>query len=457
MPNLDAAEQETKPQDLAKAIASLRHIDPQKLTEAEKTRKSAEIKAARAVLRAAEQSGALALKREIEAIDKAGEKDDFFKLVATAMLWQIARLEEAEHIATVWASTRLDTHYDYVFYSTFQAAQTQDPRALQMLKACLKDKKGSVFLDRHFLDVKWPQTHEFVWGTFGPKGLPALDELLGTSKDPVEWVSAMALVGQAQYLPALSKIRKLAADKDDEVRGAAIQMLGVFGHPQDYDFLVSGLSAKDPKEASSHAYALAAYGDLRAVAPLIPLLKSPDEALRHGVFAALCCLPTPAGLEAIKSHADTAKAADEKNTVGEAVAAVLKEINLTWEAYAAKPPDEKAAVLAGLRQKAEEPYKLKPDDQQLTHAQLLEAAQGWKQRRSRVGGDYTWVRERHILAAATPEDIDLLLDVKAFVYRRLSDECLSEIRFFDGLVARLGRSRYRAVAGVCEKVEAKTP
>ena len=254
-PSLGAAEK-AKPQDLAKAIASLRHIDPGKLTEAEKEQKGEEIAKAWNALKAAGPAGILAVRREIEALDKTGEKDDFFKLGAAALLWQTGKLAEADAIAKVWASTPLDTQYNYVFYTAFDAAQTQDPRALPMLKACLRDKAGSVFLEQHFLDVKWPQTHEFVWGTFGPKGLPALDKVLETSKDPVELVSAMILLGRAQYLPALPNVRKLAADKEDEVRRTAVMMLGFFGHPQDYDSLVAGLRSKDPKEAYAYAFAL---------------------------------------------------------------------------------------------------------------------------------------------------------------------------------------------------------
>lgn len=458
VPYLDPAEAKGKPQDLAKAIGSLRHIDERTLTEAEKTKKGVEMQAAWAALVGAGQRGALALKREIEAVDKAGEKDDFFKLGAAALLWQIGKLDEAGAIAKVWGATPLDAQYNYVFYTAFEAAQTQDPRALPMLSACLRDRKGSVFLEQHMLDVKWPLTHAFLWGAFGPKGLPALHEVLANSTDQVERLSALCILGRAQYLPALPTIRKLAADKDDGVRRTAIQMLGFFGHPQDYGFLVSGLNSKDPKEAHPHAFALLEYEDLRAVEHLIPLLKSDDQTLRYEVLGALRHLLTPAALEAMHAHAATARADREKKAISNSVADILKEMGLTWEAYAAKPPAEKAALLAGVRQKEEEPYKLKADDRQLTRAQLLEAAKEWRQRRSLRGGDsYAWVHDRHILAVATAEDLDLLLDVQAFVYRRLSDECLYEVDTLDKLVRRLGRSRYRTSVGICDKVEPKAP
>ena len=60
-----------------------------------------------------------------------------------------------------------------------------------------------------------------------------------------------------------------------------------------------------------------------------------------------------------------------------------------------------------------------------------------------------------LLLAAVPDDIDLLLEVKAAVMMRLSDECLYEVARIDRTLRRLGRSRYRKVTGLTEKVEAR--
>jgi hypothetical protein len=83
----------------------------------------------------------------------------------------------------------------------------------------------------------------------------------------------------------------------------------------------------------------------------------------------------------------------------------------------------------------------------------LEAAEGWKKNRCITLGTYAWVEDRHALAASTLADIDLWLEVKARVCLRLSDECLSEMETIDRIVLRLGRSRYRKVVGLCDKVE----
>jgi hypothetical protein len=74
-------------------------------------------------------------------------------------------------------------------------------------------------------------------------------------------------------------------------------------------------------------------------------------------------------------------------------------------------------------------------------------------RLERPGGVKVEVGE--ILSAATPADIDLLLDVRGALYHRLSDECLYEVERVNAALRRLGRSRYRKATGITEKAETK--
>ncbi len=55
-------------------------------------------------------------------------------------------------------------------------------------------------------------------------------------------------------------------------------------------------------------------------------------------------------------------------------------------------------------------------------------------------------------AAATADDLGLLLRVRGVVYGRLSDECLYEVNTLNRLISRLGRARFRAEPGVCAEV-----
>jgi len=444
--------------DLEKAVAAMRGMKPEDFSKEQQEAKGKELDAAWQTLIQAGPAGAARLKQELAKIDAAKEKDDCFKLGASVVLWQIGGLDEAPTIAQVWSGdVALDLNYNYVFPLAMEAARTQDPRALPVLVACLKDKKGQFFVTVHVMNLVWPLTHKFVWAAYGPKGLPALAALLESSQDGPTREFAALWLAECQYLPALAAIRKIALEGRGEARQGAIKALGVYGHPEDYAFLVEGLKAKDPREACDFAYAIYEYEDLRAAAHLIPLLDCDDGKLRLEVAQGLAYFRTPETIEALHRYCTAAKAADERDWAAKFVAGMLKAMNLTWDQYAAKPRQEKEQLLAPLRLAEEEKYNLKQGDRTLTHDELLKAAQEWKKNDRITGGTYEWVEDRHAMAASTPADIDLWLEVKARVCLRVSDECLPEMQIIDGLVQRLGRSRYRKVVGICDKVEPAAP
>ena len=434
---------------LEDAIATLRHIDQLNLTKAEKQSKSGQIDAAWEVIKSFGDRGVLRLKQEILKVDGGTEKDDFFKLNASALLWGLGGLSEAESIARIWNSTPLPVQYRYVFYVAFAAAQTHDPRVLPMLKAILRDDKGKIYVSAHAMDVEWPLSHEFIWGSYGPKGLPALFEVFETSHDPVEIRSAMILLSQSHYLPALPKVRQEATSKQDGVRRLAIETLGRFGHPRDYEFLISGLSSKDPKELWHYVFALYEYEDVRAVPYLIPLLETTDDSLRLEVIATLGHLLTPASFDALKKYIPATGNAQEKKECEW----VTRDIEEKLPAgYFKKPLKEQETVLTEIRNSE---YFVKKGEPTLSHRQLLEAIIEWKGNGRLDAGNYGWVEERHILSAASADDLDSLLEVRSSLYARLSDECLYETKVIDDVVKQLGRGRYRETIGVSEKAEEK--
>jgi len=439
---------------VVKAVAEMRKVDVSALPKEEQEAKAKKLTEAWKTLAAAGKAGADALKAEARKIDAAKEKDDIFKLGAGVVLFEIGKLDEADSIAKLWSGdVELAANYNYVFFTALDAARTQDVRAVPILETCLKDKKGRVFIPQHVMWVVWPMTHEFMWTALGPKGLPALCQVLDTSKDETVLESAAEVLARAQYLPALAKLRKLAREGTGAARMGAVRTLGVYGHPDDFELLLAGLKSKDPQEARQFAFALYEYEDVRAVSGLAPLVASDQAALRKEALLGLLHLVTPEGIEVLHQYAAAPKDEKEGKGVEGQVGMLLKQAGLTWETYVAKTPAEKKKVAATLRAKAEEGFRLKPDDKKLSHEDLLKAAEDWKKSGHLAGGDWEWVEDRHALAASTAADIDLWLNVKAKLCLRVSDECIPEMRTVDGLVCRLGRSRYRKEVGITEKAE----
>jgi HEAT repeat protein len=270
-----------------------------------------------------------------------------------------------------------------------------------------------------------------------------LAKILDTSQDPVELASAILLLTNAQYLAALPRIREIAANGKGEARLVAIQSLGVFGHPQDYDFLISGLRSNDPEVVWRHVFALYEFGDLRAVPLLVPLLERKDAKLEMETLMALTYLLTPESAEVLRKYSQT------RSERAEFINSFFDEIGFKWEDYMKMSAPEKERSVTELRNKREDlKYKLQMGEKGYTHEAFLRAAAEWK-REHRMAR----VQISEILSGATAKDIELLLEVKATLYTRLSDEAMYEVKRIDEAVKYLGRSRYRKVVGITEKVE----
>jgi hypothetical protein len=439
--------------DLEAAIAELRNADFSQLTAEQAQAKGEKLDAALAIIIAADERGAARLKRELQALEESGEEDVVFQVLAGAGLWAAGRLEEVETIVGIWRALPPDQwekYYWVTFMTALEMAQTQDPRAIPALTLLTADD-----YDLGPGPLEYPMTHEYLWGAYGPKGLPALHEILRTAKDKTSIESAIRILSRAQYLPSLPDIRAAVANEDAAVRKAAIAALGRFGHPDDYAALAAGLATKEPGELASYVSALSQFGNIRAVPQLAPLLQHQDASVRDAVIVALGnTLITPEGLKALHEYAAQTKDEDEKANCEYYVEDALGEGGMNWATFAAAAPAEQKRIAAAARS-AE--YTLMEGERALTREEFLEMVEQWNKNgntfiidASQGNVEYNDAEIRHILPAATADDIDLLLDARAAFYGRLSDEALYDIRDVETLVRALGRSRYRAA-------EAPTP
>jgi len=441
--------------ELASAIRTMRKIDVKRIPAAQQEAKAEALSIAWDKLVAAGPAGADALSAELKKMEARRERDDYFKLGAAVVLWQIGQASYADPIAALWrGDVDLTLNYRYVFHTAFGAARTRDPKVLPMLIAVLRDRKGHLDLPEHAMPVRWPRTHAYVWGAFGAQGVAPLRGLLSTTKDVETLASAMELLGVAQDEAALPAIRKLATTGPPATRISALRALGLLGHPADFDLLVAAVKSKDPEVVFASTYALFEYGDLRAVPALTALLDSPDKALGGEVAATLGHLLTPEGIEALTRCAG--KGAKELRPVcQETAAAALHLLGTTDEKWKTSSAAARGDLTAKARRAERERHRLGPDDRKLSREELQEALTEWTVKRSLEGGAYGWVEDRHLLAVTTAADIPLLLDLQAAVITRLSDAGLEEVHRLQRLVLRLGRLRYRKEPGVCKKVEGK--
>jgi hypothetical protein len=263
----------------------------------------------------------------------------------------------------------------------------------------------------------------------------------------------MVVLAVSQYLPALETVRLLAANTNAEVRAVALEALGYYGHPQDFTCLTAALQESDEMLLEFALLGAVAYGDLRAVGSVIPLLKHPKQGIRNAAFLAVLGLPTPAGWRAAIQAAKDARDPEERRAFQERLQYVLGKCPVTSDEFLKTSEVAQRGLVQKAVQAQRDDYVFKADDRKLTHEDLLKAADDWKTRGRITGGAYVWVESRHVLAAATDKDIEVLLDVRGQIMKRLSDECMPEVSILDDLIQRLGRSRYRNEVGLTEKAE----
>ncbi|MDD8020447.1 MAG: hypothetical protein PHU81_04565 [Acidobacteriota bacterium] len=456
---LPALARQISSEELEKAVLTMRNIVPDKMSKEEKEAKAKELTKAWQTIQAAGEKGLERLVSELDRLENSKIEDDYFKLSMGAFLWEIGGLDQAELITRCWHSARsFSANYQYVFFPAFAAAMTEDNRALFMLGAFLKDKESVVIVYSHGgMKLGWPIAQEFVWGAFGPKGLPELMNITKSSEDVVSQETALSLLADNQYLEALPLARRWAREATGQLKYTACQSLGIFGHPADFETLLTGLKSTDPEEVYSCCWALYEYGDARAVDKVLPLLATADMNLKTEICSILVNLPTTSGLKAIIEQRDRSQNEEEKNILAKLISSFFEVLEISEEEYLKKSEGEQKELLAGWYAKSNSSYQLGKGDRQATREEFLKAVEYWKKegRIDRYAGDYSWLEIKQMIAVARPEDIELLLELKSRLYRRLSDECIPEIREIDRVIRYIGRSRYRKNPGVCLRVEAR--
>ncbi|HOJ25714.1 MAG TPA: hypothetical protein PLP94_00755 [Candidatus Saccharicenans sp.] len=444
-------------EDLEKAVATMRNIVPDKMSKEEKEARAKELTKAWQTIQSTGEKGIKRLSAELDSLEKSKQEDDFFKLSMGALLWETGGLEQAELIARCWRSARsFSVNYQYVFFPAFAAAMTRDNRALPMLRALLRDKESSVSLYLHGgLEMRWPVPQEFVWGAFGPGGLSELMDIARNSEDMTSQETALRLLADDQYLEALPLARQRAKEATGELKRTAYECLGIFGHPDDFETLLAGLEAKNLEEVYSCCWALYEYGDARAVDKVLPLLARADMNLKAEICALLIHLPTIEGLKEAIRQRNNSQDEEEKNILTKLVSNFFKELEISEEDYLKKSESEQKELLAGWYARSNSSYQLGKGDRQATREEFLKAIKYWEKegRIERYEGEYSWLGIKQMIGVARPEDLQLLLELKSYLYPRLSDECLSEIREVDEVIRYIGRSRYRKNPGICLRVE----
>ncbi len=398
-------------------------------------------------------AGALELKKEIEKVAAGKKEDHAFETAASLLLWEIRGLEEAETIAEIWERIPLTLNYNGIYFAALDAAKTKDPRALPMLRTVLGTQEGLVLVFQTGLKLVWPTTHELLFGVYGEGGLPFLHETLKTTRNTVEQKSAIRILTAAGYVKALPEIRKLSELGIGAVRYEAVRALGTFGHPDDFERLVAGLSSDSNDMVTASILALLNFEDLRATEYLIPLASSEHKGVQNTAYSGLMYLLTEDTLATIQKCAKKSKDKDLKARCKAMAEQTTANMGLSLKAFNAKPKKKKQELIAKLHALKSSAYVMAEDDKHLSPEELKETLAEWKENKTVQGGTRDWVRTRHILEVATVEDIGALLDVRSTYYASLEKPSLGQVSLLNEMVKHIRRLTYRTPTGIANGVE----
>ena len=387
------------------------------------------IKANWSTIQSAGDDGTVAIENELTKMTLNNEKDDFFKLNVGSLLWNMKKLDKAEEIGKIWSMTPITAQYNYVFYDAVAAAQTRDPKALPMLLPLLGDIEGATVIRQHALPVSWPLTLEFIWGSYGTAGLPAALKALKTSSDTNTRINAMLLLARAQYFEALPIIRTIATIGTDKEKSEAIRALGIYGHPDDFSLIEQELNkAQNTNLIKSCLWAFGEGDYTQSVSLVATYLNSEEFEIRKEARTTLHIIRTPDSFWALRLHEKNTPYPKDKELMTVYIKNLEKQ-GLAGDKYDRLSKEERA-------EKFKKPASSKP---QITHDQwqnIINTAT--KEKRLPPSWDIL-----QMIESATPEDIPLLVDLRASLYGRLSDEGLEEVRKIDYMILVLGKKRYQ--------------
>jgi len=394
--------------------------------------------------------GATRLDAELTIAADHSLEEELFRIYAADLLFDIRGAGHAPRIARIWKSIHNRSLLTSTFQTAFEAAQTRDNRVLPMLRLWFGAVDLKAFLPAHSLSIAWPQTAETLYLVCGPPCFVDLKSSLSQSTDHAELGSAAYVLSRTLEPEVLPRIRQLALSGSSHAKLQAIQALGWYGHPDDFELLRAGLKSQDEGTVYAHIFALIDFGDLRASEDITPYVDSPVAKIRKEALLSCTYLPTVRSTDILIKRV-TEKSNDLEAEFDEQLTALCNSLRMDRVTFLRAWPREKERLISQILVDREKSFDLKAGEPAITREALLQ----WIQESSLGGHLSGGLSTSQILSQARPEDIPLFVEVKSRLLTRLSDECLYEVQKVDLIVKRLGRARYRKEVGTTFKVQSR--
>jgi hypothetical protein len=253
--------------------------------------------------------------------------------------------------------------------------------------------------------------------------------------------SAAYVLTTFRHEPAADVFRGWLAGTDEARLTLALRSLGTFAYPKDRA-AIEGLRthARGPVRYNV-AWGLYEMGDPASAPVAQAFLDDADDHVRmEAIFLCAHLLDAQTGPALLARLPKTTPA--EADAIKRSINAIAAESVTDNAKLMRGDAGEWARAVAGAWKTRDGKYALQADDAPLTRETFVAAMKVWVDDRSVRGRkELAFVEQRHALAVAEPSDITALLEVRAALLLRQSDEALHEVRIIDELVSVLHRRR----------------
>jgi len=263
-----------------------------------------------------------------------------------------------------------------------------------------------------------------------------LVEIAAESGDPVMVEAALAVLRTSEYPDALPVARRVAIEGETAgIRRAAVRLLGWHGRARDWERLLIGLLSDDVEDISASLWAIHKSGDYRAVSYAIPFCNHPDPWIRDEALSILALACTPESIGALHRVCEDRPDDAGLDEFAFYTDAVLWIAGLDRATYCALAPADKEQAIA--RAKAIL-YGPRPGATSISRDEALAMVAQWTEKGC-IDCDGLDDGEHQIAAALVRDDIPRLQELRASIYRRLSNEALRDVATVERIMQKIVR------------------
>ena len=257
--------------------------------------------------------------------------------------------------------------------------------------------------------------------------------------------NAVYCISYLAYLPGSSIVAQYAREcRGLDSRILALEMLALLGDPEGAPVVIEMIETGDELRLIQPAARTLHILVGKAAEPtLVALLRRDEPTLQRAALGPLLSISTPSALRRIIALMDTTADRTTQRTIEMLLKRYGRPLELSaaeLESLIRSSPEEAARRMAPYAHHLE---ILTEEDRRLSREDLTAVLEHWKKAGTLYTPEWSWVRDRHIVSIATPEDEPALEAVRRSVLRAYRTTALNEAHIVQRMILAI---RARVIA-----------